>query len=80
MCRHLLAGRRVLVVLDNAHDETQVQPLLPGDGPAAALITSRFRLTSLSGATHVEQALIPGSCRGVAATRHGRVPVLRRTA
>jgi DNA-binding SARP family transcriptional activator len=54
MYRHLLAGRRVLVVLDNAHDETQVQPLLPGDGPAAALITSRFRLTGLSGATHVE--------------------------
>ena len=58
MYRDLLAGRRVLVVLDNAHDERQVQPLLPGDGPAAALITSRFQLTGLSGAAHVELGIL----------------------
>jgi DNA-binding SARP family transcriptional activator/tetratricopeptide (TPR) repeat protein len=52
--RSRLAGRRVLLVLDDAADAGQVRPLLPGDPGCAVLVTTRRRLPELAGAKHVE--------------------------
>ena len=48
--RHWLAGKRLLLVLDDAVDSDQVRPLLPGVGESLVLITSRRRLSALEDA------------------------------
>jgi DNA-binding SARP family transcriptional activator len=50
MYRSLLAGRKVLVVADDAATAGQVRPLVPAAGGAAVLVTSRGRLVGLAGA------------------------------
>ncbi|QNP75710.1 XRE family transcriptional regulator [Streptomyces roseirectus] len=46
--RTLTADRGLLVVLDNAHDDAQVMPLIPASPTSLTLVTSRHRLTRLT--------------------------------
>ncbi|MCO8275458.1 NB-ARC domain-containing protein [Actinoplanes sp. TRM 88003] len=73
--RSILAGRRILIVLDNARNADQVRPLLPGTPGCLVLITSRLRLTGLA-TTHSAHLLTLGvltlkEARDFLATRLG---------
>ncbi|GIJ50553.1 hypothetical protein Val02_74390 [Virgisporangium aliadipatigenens] len=67
--RAVVAGRRVLLLLDNAADEAQVRPLLPGSGRSTTVVTSR---RGLAGLEAVERLALPVLSRGEA------VQLLRR--
>jgi DNA-binding SARP family transcriptional activator len=73
--RSLLAGKRLLVLLDNAHSAEQVRPLLPGSPGCLALVTSRNELTGLvvtEGAHPLSLDLLgPGDARDLLACRLG---------
>lgn len=57
--RSCLAGKRVLLLLDDAASHEQVTPLLPGTGGSLVLITSRRHLSALNGATSICLETLP---------------------
>ncbi len=57
--RSCLAGRRVLVILDNAGSAEQVVPLLPGSGASVVVVTSRRALDGLPQAHQVRLDVLP---------------------
>ncbi|MBY8884656.1 winged helix-turn-helix domain-containing protein [Streptomyces sp. PTM05] len=60
LLRARLAGRRVLLVLDDAAEPAQVMPLLPGEPGCAVLVTARTELPELT-AFHGAHPLTLGS-------------------
>lgn len=57
LLRTTTADRRLLMVLDNAHGEAQVRPLLPAGSGCAVIVTSRRTLASLDSHATVELRL-----------------------
>jgi DNA-binding SARP family transcriptional activator len=57
--RTRLAGKQVLIVLDDARDAAQVQPLLPGSASCAVLVTARGTLPELVGSEVIDLDVLP---------------------
>ena len=66
LLRHELAGRRVLVILDNVRDSTHVRPLLAATANCPVVITSRRRLMSITMRDGAESVTVPELAPGEA--------------
>ena len=68
-----MAGKRILLLLDDADSHEQVRALLPGTGGSLVLVTSRRRLTALDDATVISlDTLAPQEAAALLARLAGR--------
>lgn len=73
MWRDQVAGKRLLLVYDDASGHEQIRPLLPGTAGSLVLITSRRHLTALEDARAISlEALSPDDGGSLLATLAGR--------
>ncbi|WP_329084774.1 AfsR/SARP family transcriptional regulator [Streptosporangium sp. NBC_01469] len=79
--RARLYDRRVLVLLDDAADEAQIEPLIPAGNGCAVVVTSRGALTALPGAQRLALGVL-GTAAAVRllGTITGRVELAADTA
>jgi DNA-binding SARP family transcriptional activator len=56
--RHLMDGRKILIVLDNARGAEQVRPLIPGSATCAVVITARTRLAATIGGKTIDLSVL----------------------
>jgi tetratricopeptide (TPR) repeat protein/transcriptional regulator with XRE-family HTH domain len=71
--RDRVAGRQLLLVLDDAASSEQVRPLVPGAGGSLVLVTSRRHLSALDDATAISlDTLPPGEAAALLVRLAGR--------
>ena len=77
--RDHLAGKKTLLLLDDAASHEQVLPLLPGAAGSLVLITSRRRLTALHGTTVISLDALPPAEATTLLVRLAARPGMRTT-
>jgi tetratricopeptide (TPR) repeat protein/transcriptional regulator with XRE-family HTH domain len=75
--RDHVAGKKILLLLDDAAGHEQVQPLLPGTAGSLVLITSRRRLTALHGTAVISLDTLPPAEAATLLVRLAARPGLR---
>jgi tetratricopeptide (TPR) repeat protein len=71
--RDRVAGKKILLLLDDAAGHDQVRPLLPGAAGSLVLVTSRRRLTALENAAVISLDVLPaGDAASLLARLAGR--------
>jgi transcriptional regulator with XRE-family HTH domain len=55
----MLAGKRMLIILDNARDAAQIRPLLPGSPTCRVIVTSRNQLPGLTAIEAARPLTVP---------------------
>ena len=77
--RGYMAGKKILLLLDDAAGQEQIQPLLPGTAGSLVLITSRRRLAAVHDAAVLSLNIFPPAEAGTLFARLAARPGLQAT-